>query len=283
MFAEILFASIALACCAVGAYTDLKGRWVPDWINFFMIFFGLGGHAILSVLQKSIWPLAYALIAVGVFYGASACMFYTGVWGGGDAKMFIGLGALFPTFSAVAPWPFLLTLWFNVLIFGVLFGLLSIFFLAFKHKDKFKQEFSGLTNKNKFLKFWPALLAIPFVSFFAVQPIFPLALLAVLLVPLILVAKSVENACMFKQISPSRLTEGDWIAEEIKIGNYFYKPAKTGIEKKDILKLVELEKAGKLSSVKVKEGLPYVPAFLAGLIVSLAFGDLMLAGIKLLV
>ena len=91
---RLIFVSIALAGVLIGTIFDLKARWVPDYVNYFMIFFGLAGHAIISIQANSIWPFAYSLIAVGILYVLSAVLFYAGAWGGGDAKMLIGLGAL---------------------------------------------------------------------------------------------------------------------------------------------------------------------------------------------
>ena len=71
-------------------------------------------------------------------------------------------------------------------------------------------------------------------------------------------------------MNPKNLTEGDWITEDIKIkGKVVYKPERTGISKPEILKLQKLEKQNKLKNVIVKEGLPYVPAFLVALIATL--------------
>jgi len=96
-------------------------------------------------------------------------------------------------------------------------------------------------------------------------------LLALMLISL----KSIEEACMFKTISPKKLVEGDWVTDEINIEGVYYVPNRTGIEKKDILKLIELENIGKLKNITVKEGLPYVPAFFLGLVSAVWLGDLM--------
>jgi len=120
MSAELFFTAVLLIGMIAGTYTDLKNRWVPDFVNFSLIAIGLGGHAILSVLNQSIWPLAYSIGGAIAFYAIGGIMYYTGIWGGGDAKLLIGVGALLPNhpIAAVAPWPFLATLLFNILLFG---------------------------------------------------------------------------------------------------------------------------------------------------------------------
>ena len=47
--------------------------------------------------------------------------------------------------------------------------------------------------------------------------------------------KVVEKSCMYKYVEPQQLTEGDWIAKDVKIdGKYITGPKDLGIEKKQI-------------------------------------------------
>jgi len=283
MIADYFFASIAILGALIGTATDLKNRWVPDWVNYFMISVGLGGHAIVSFLQTSPWPLIYSAVAAGIFLAAGVGLVYTGLWGGGDAKMLVGFGALLPTTSLVqTPWPFPLTVLLNAFIFGAVLGILGALYLAFKNKEAFLKEFKKELKENKLVLFAsPAILILPVVSFYlGINLVGLIGILLFLFIPLVFVLKAVERACMFKFISPSTLVEGDWIAQNVNVGKYSYIPSRSGIELNDIKDLQKLEKLGKLKQVKVKEGLPYIPAFLVGLLVSLFFGDMMFIVIR---
>lgn len=275
MVADLIFVCTAILGCIAGCITDLKGRWVPDWINYFLIIFGIGGHAIVSITEYSIWPLLYSLVGAGVFFAVSTVMFYSGAWGGGDAKLLIGLGALLPFYPNSAPWPFLLTLWINMLMFNAVFGLLGISWLAAKNFSKIKKEVA----KNKLLVYGGlSSLAIPALMILfnsMLLTLFLIWIFAVMTFIFLLLARAVEKNCLYKFIPPSKLVEGDWIAEKVVAGDFIYNPARSGIEKKDINKLIELEKSGKLKLVKVKDGFPFVPAFLAGLLASIFYGDIM--------
>jgi Flp pilus assembly protein protease CpaA len=276
MITDYLFAGIAVFGAVIGTATDLKGRWVPDWINYFMIAFGLIGHTIISLMASSIWPIISSLVIAGIFLCVGTLMVYGGLWGGGDAKMLVGFGALLPTTSIIeTPWPFPLTLWFNILIFGIALGIFGTLILILKNKGAFLKELKTAVEKNKLiLLISPAVLIIPAVSFYFNQGIVAIiGALLFLLIPLVFILKATEKACMFKFIMPSQLVEGDWLTDDINVADYVYKPARSGIEIKDIKELQKLEKQGKLKQVRVKEGLPYVPAFLAGLLFSLFFGD----------
>lgn len=282
MVADFIFISVALFGTIFGTWTDLKNRWVPDWINFTLIGFGLGGHLILSVIEWSVWPMVYSLIGFGSFFGIGAAMYYSGAWGGGDAKLLAGLGACIPVVSIglinEAPWPFLVSLFINIILVGAIMSIIMLVILAMKNRKKIKEELEREFTKNKKIVYSAGIsLAIPIVAS-VIDSEFKLLLIiwmfAISILFLLFLTKSVEKICMFKKLKPSKLTEGDWITKDIKVDDYQYHPKKQGIEKKDIQKLIELENQGKLNEVEVKDGLPYVPSFLIALVVSLIYGDI---------
>ena len=82
---------------------------------------------------------------------------------------------------------------------------------------------------------------------------------------------------MLKYVTPDKLTEGDWIAKEVKVnGKYITGPKDLGIEKKQIRKLVSLYKKKKVKKILIKEGIPFVPSFFIAYLVTLMFGNLLL-------
>jgi len=270
---DLIFISAVLVAVFISCITDLKGRWVPDFVSYALIIFGICGHFIISVATKTTWPAITSLAGAGFFYLIALIMFYAGAWGGGDAKLFIGIGATLPTYPnflnwlnpQLAPWPFLITVWLNSLVFGAILGLLAIFWLAIKHYRKIIDEVGKEFQKIK-ITLYGLLSSLIFPLILLIKDTFNLFaifwILISILICALLITKLVEKTCMYKFIPPSKLVEGDWIAEEIKIWDkVIYRPKRIGIEQEEINKLVELEKQGKLKEVKVKEGLPYVPAF----------------------
>ena len=62
-----------------------------------------------------------------------------------------------------------------------------------------------------------------------------------------------------------KLTEGDWIAEDVKVnGKIICSPKDLGISKEQIKKL----KHHNIKKVLVKEGIPFVPSFLIAFVVT---------------
>jgi Flp pilus assembly protein protease CpaA len=277
--------AVVLLFTIIAVGFDLKKeRIIPNYLSYFLIIFGLGSHTIISLLDASIWPLAYSIIGTVVLFTFGAILYYAGVWAGGDTKMLTGFGATLATVPAVVGWPFLFTIVFNILLLGSVMGLLWSIGLAIKHRKEFVIEASKIVSKSRWVvALLYASLILVILSFvfqkFAFETSFIWAT-TVLLFYLFVSLKAVENSCMYKTIKADELIEGDWIAEPIKHKNkIIYKPSKVGIEQTDINKLVSL----KVKSIRVKDGLPYLPAFLVALIVSLFGIDVMFFIFKSLV
>jgi len=104
---------------------------------------------------------------------------------------------------------------------------------------------------------------------------FYLAVVSILTFYLWIIIKAVENSCMLKYVKPEQLTEGDWIAKDVKIGGkYITGPKDLGIEKKKIKILIDLYKKRKVKKILIKEGIPFVPSFFIAYIITLIFGNL---------
>jgi len=82
---------------------------------------------------------------------------------------------------------------------------------------------------------------------------------------------------MLKYVEPNRLTEGDWIAKEIKYnGKYICGPKDLGIERKQINELIKLYNQKKIKRILIKEGIPFVPSFLMAFVITIMYGNLLL-------
>ena len=81
---------------------------------------------------------------------------------------------------------------------------------------------------------------------------------------------------MIRLVKPEEITEGDWLGQDLMLN----KMLKEGhqINKED---LIEIRKANK--NIMIKYGIPFIPVFLIGLILSLIFGDLIIKIVSYLV
>ncbi len=288
----LIIAAVCLAGLLVGTYTDIRTREVPDWINYGLIFSGFGIAIIYSIVY---WNLSYILKSIagfGLFFIIAYVMYYTGQWGGGDSKMIMGIGAL----VGISIWPFdisTLYLWYGNLpfllsfmiysmIFGAIYGLVWSSVLAYRKRKRFITEFKEKLQDRSIVITKTLLLVIIIAgilgSFLLPSQLRVLVLIALLLAGvtfyLFIFIRAVEKVCMLRYIEPEKLTVGDWIAKEVKVGKEIIcGPKDLGIEKKQIERLIELKKKGKVKKVMIKEGIPFVPSFLAAFLISLFLGS----------
>jgi len=269
---------VSLAGLLAGSYTDLRTREVPDWINYGLIFAGIGIALMRSVISWNIMFLVYSLIGLGVFYLVGAAMYYTGQWGGGDSKMMMGLGALiginWTDFHSGLP--FLISFFIYTIFIGAVYGLVWSLALAYKRRKEFKKTFSEKLKTMQKIKIGLIVMVVgSIIATFFIPTLYRMILLLTafmlgLTFYMFIFIKSVEKSCMLKQIATKDLTEGDWIAEEVKIkGKLITGPKDLGIQKHQI---AILQKSN-IKKVLVKEGIPFVPSFLGAFIVTMIYGS----------
>ncbi|MEM4397852.1 MAG: hypothetical protein QW757_04485, partial [Candidatus Woesearchaeota archaeon] len=217
-------------------------------------------------------------------------LYYTGQWGGGDSKILFGLGSLFGLnysfnflqISEIFLNDFFIKFLINVFFLGAIYGILWILFLSLKnYKESFFEFKKTLSDKKaKYLRYFSGFFVIFFLYFInfsnferlylsnSDKIIFSLFLIIIYAMNyLFAYVKAVEKISMVKLIEPEKLTEGDWIVDDIIIeGSYITGPKELGITKEQIEKIIYFKKQGKIDKVKVKYGMPFIPSFLFSLL-----------------
>ena len=279
--------SIAYIIAGIGllhaTITDMRTREVPDWLSYSLICMGLGIGVISSIGASSFYPALSSLagLVLGVIIGF--VMFYAGQWGGGDSKLIMGLGALIglPVFQGIS-WlqlPDFIIFLLNTIGVGALYGLSWAVIMIARHWKAFRKNLTERLHHKDIIKFRVILIIIVvvlIVSALVVQSTPIQLLLAFIALSLFFlfyiwhVSKAIEETCMIKTIPVSKLTEGDWIAEEVKHkGKVLASPADLGITLEQIAKLKQF----KIAKVVIKEGIPFVPSFLVAYLLLLILGN----------
>lgn len=270
-FAGLIFATV----------TDIKKREVPDWLSYSLIITGIGARGIYSLLTNDGSYVLYGLAGFIVFFAFSNIMYYTKQWGGGDCKLLMGLGALFGNYGLDSLFgfnlPFLLGLLINIFIMGTLYGVFYAIYLALRNKKIFLSEF----KKSKFIEIKIAFFACAVLVFFSwiIFDKFFARLLTILIlivffaVVLLSFMKVVERSCMYKKVSVEKLVVGDWLVKDVLVsGNVICTARNIGLTKDDIIAL----KKNRIKNVLVHEGIPFVPGFLLGFLITIIFGDFLI-------
>jgi len=285
----LLLLAIALLALLIGTYTDLKTREVPDWLNFTLIASGLGIRLIQTAALGDSNYIYEGLFGFGLAFIVANGMYYSGQWGGGDAKMLMGLGAVLGFDLSFEG--FFSGFLINILFVGAAYGLLWSSYLALKNLKAFRGSFNRIASQKDFLYARIAGLVactICVVLFFVVSDRiekFLITIVAVLIMAMLYLwvfVRAVEQSCMLRYIKPTQLTEGDWIAEDVIVQKKrIAGPKDLGVTKEQITQLQSIYKKGKLKKVLVKDGIPFVPSFLIAFFIVLMYGNLIIAVLRI--
>jgi len=284
MVYSLILTAITLTALIVATITDLKTREVPDWLSYGLISIGLGLNLLFSIIYQNYWFFLNSLIGFLLFLIIALIMFYSGQWGGGDSKVLMGLGALVGLDIRFTKFPFLINFFVNILLVGAIYGILWSFTLILKNWKGFTKEFLKVSHNKISIKlrvYIIVFVVLMFILYFTSNSVFGYLFLAIALLVLItfylwMAVKAVEKTCMIKAIPPTKLTEGDWIVNDIKYkGKYICGPKDLGISKKQIRELLKLYKQKKINTVLIKEGIPFVPSFLIAYIITLFIGNIL--------
>jgi prepilin signal peptidase PulO-like enzyme (type II secretory pathway) len=209
-------------------------------------------------------------------------MYKFGQWGGGDAKVLAAIGFFSPLLSNFAKnlvFPFVFSYLVNVFVVGAAYMLLYAFVLAILNK-KIMHEFSKSVKANSkmILISSPILFFIFFSLNFYLFKIFgiPLEICSLVSNSVLILAlsfaflliwifvKCVENVAFKKKIPVTKLKPGDVLLES-KVWE--------GLTREEVKKI----KASGKKFVWIKEGVRFAPTFPLALILTLLYGDFLIA------
>ncbi len=274
---------ISFIALLIGSLTDLKTREVPDWVNYGLVLSGLGLNLLFTAIYSDPSFIINSIIGLAIFFGFAYLMFYTGQWGGGDSKMLMGLGAMIGVDVSFKQPQFLAGFLINALFIGAIYGLLWSIGLVIKNRKQFWKEAKKRLSEKSILKIKKIMLVFVLVLIALALLIKPyqwkilflsVAFLFLTTFYLWIFARAVEKSSMYRLVEPMKLTEGDWIVKDVYVGKeYITGPKDLGIEKKQIRKLVEYYKKGKIKKILIKEGIPFVPSFFIAFVVTWIFGS----------
>ena len=271
MILEILLPLATLIILTISSYTDLKTREVPDILSYSLIFIALGLRILFSFIHgKEI--IISGLLGLFIGFLIAAAFYYSHQWGGADAKLLMGMGAVIGIPLALN----IETLYFFIFLLALLFigafyGLIWMAYLAIKNKEKFWKKFkSNIQGYGRIhLAIWIATIFFIILSF-KIKTFLFLSIFPILLFYVFVFVSTIEQSFFTKWISVKQLTEGDWLIGDVIVHEKTIMEKKT-IELEDLTILQKFYNQGKLKTVKIREGIPFVPSFLIAYIVFLVF------------
>jgi Flp pilus assembly protein protease CpaA len=249
---------------------DLKTREIANWLNFSLIIFALAFRFFYSVFTSNYDYILFGIFGLGLGLVVGHIFYYGRVFAGGDAKLLMALFVVIPLSSSfynnlLIYFVFLIGLMF----FGAVYSLVYSFGLSLVNYKKFKKTFlkKFYENKRYFYLSLVFVFLFLFLGFFPGGKILFLVSFLIFIFPYLYVyLKSVEESCLIRLVSYDKLTEGDWIVSEVKVGNKTIEENWEGLSKSDLRLLRKYKK-----DVWVKYGIPFSPAFLFALISTIIF------------
>lgn len=218
---------VILVGLVLGTITDLQKREVPDWLNYALIATGISLGLLQSLLLVSAKPILSAVTGLAIGYGIGYVMFYAGQWGGGDSKMIMGLGALYgvsltlPLGQMSMP-PFIIFL-INTLLAGAAYGILWAIAIAIIKRRAFLEAFKKLLRQRQRLRITILIATSTFLLGALLLQGKPLLRIGALIFAVTIFTlfylwtftKAIEQGTMTKELPIHKLTEGDWIVNDI--------------------------------------------------------------------
>lgn len=282
-FSEIILIHIfVLFALLFGSFVDLRIREVPDILSYGLVILGILIGILRSITYGDLSFIVYSLAGFVLCLIIGNLMYYAGQWGGGDAKILMGIGAMIGlnVFNFSLSESFLVLFLINIIIFGAVYGIFWVFFLSFRNWKEFKKEFEK-ARRTKFSIWIRFIFIVLFIA--AIILIFSTGIPAIFKIVIVIFiffsyllyyfgiySSVVQKVCMVKSVNVTALTEGDWLSKDVKInGKVILKSSKTGISSEDISKL----KKNKIKEVIIKEGIPFVPSFLIAYLLTIIAGS----------
>jgi Flp pilus assembly protein protease CpaA len=264
---NVVLLSVGLFWLVFASIEDFRRREVENWWTFSLIIFVLIFRLLFSI-ETSEWDfIIWGLLGLVGGFIVAEVFYYSRMFAGGDAKMLMALGTiLFLSYDWRINLFLLLAYLLLFVVCGSIYGLVYSIILSIRYKKDFKKAFSRLFKEFKrtiILVEFIFLITLGLSVYFNFQiGVFLSALLFVS--PLLLVfAKALEESCMKVSVKTSDLTIGDWLAAPLKIKGKKIEPYWEGLGEKE-LAYIQKSYSGR---VLVKQGLPFIPAFLFALIV----------------
>ncbi|RLJ01608.1 MAG: hypothetical protein DRP11_04120 [Candidatus Aenigmatarchaeota archaeon] len=289
---ENLLVLVAFGGTLAASYFDLKTTEIPDRIPLSMFILGLSVHLYTFLKTGDIWSLGYPLLVGGSLFLLGILMYYTGQWGGGDAKLLGAVGFLLPRapqgFSSSLFINFPISFLMNLFLVGAVYIIFYSFIFAFMNQNVIKGFLRDLKGSTKeFGIFVISVTLTTFAIFIGVGLRWGVSLsniISNLIIPVYLIPASigifvlwrflrvVEETGFRKRINVKHLKEGDMLGEDIK---------ELGLSSKIIRGLTSEEverirKSGK-KKIWIKEGVRFGPAFPIALAITLLYGSLIVA------
>ena len=155
---------LALIWIIFASVQDIKKKEVANWLNYSLLAVALAYRGFYSLIEWDYWFFVYGIIGAAAFAILANALYYSKIFGGGDARLLIGLGAILPFESLMDIVGEGIMFLFLLFLIGAVYSIIFSFFVLARNFDKFKIGFHK-NRKMLAILYALAIIVIIFIKF----------------------------------------------------------------------------------------------------------------------
>jgi len=268
MYEIIFLSALAIVWILFAVVQDLKTREIANWLNFSLIIFALGFRFFYSLFGGEFGFFYQGIYGLGVFFIIGNLFYYGRIFAGGDAKLMIALGAILPFHNNFYDnLNFFLIFLMIFLFVGAIYTLIGSLWFTLINFKSFKKEIrKQLMKFKKYYSLGISLAVLLALLGFMDEIFLSLGVLFFVFINLYIYAKAVDESSMIRNVGTGKLTEGDWLYKNTKVGKKTIKASWEGLKKQEIRLLKKYHK-----KIRIRYGIPFSPVFLISFLILIWF------------